>query len=874
MIYHSSSAEDVLGYFKTDQNKGLPTGVADQILEEHGKNIISSGKKIALKEIIFSQLKNPVNIFLTICAVLSLIVNLTYERQNWYSPILIFTILIINVAVTILCKKRNADISDSLKDMNSPKVKVIRDSIIKTIDASLIVPGDILVLETGDFVAADARLISTYDFRCNESFVTGEEITAEKNASLIFEDITPKEQRANMVFSGSSVITGHALAIVTETGMNTEVGKTVTLLETYNSTDSNINEKLTVFGKTLSAVFSVLCFIVFIVCILINLNSGEKFAVTLIDSLINCVVLLVSVLPDGLPVMASAAVGYAINKLVKKGLIIKDMGVFDLLPQVSVICSDKTGTLTKDNMKTEQIFNGKEIIDADSAYNDTASVMILRLASLCTSQSKDDVDSPMYNDATELAIIEAYKNNSPSDQKDIYNQYPCLCKVPFDAEKKITLTVNMIDGVPYAIAKGAPDYLLSLCNSDFANEIVGNFAAKGMRVIAVAFRQLSEIPTHPDYSIVEDGMSFAGLIALSDAPQKESIYLVEECDRGGIRTIMITGDHPVTAKAVARRLGILKDGTEIITGDELAQIDDQQLKENIDKYTVFARLLPDQKLRIVKVLKEVGHTVSITGDSVNDAAALSYADVGIAMGNKGTDVARGAADIIMNNNRFASIIGAINVARGLFCSIRKAITYILSSNISEFLSILLCVIIYGKFPIAAAPLLLINLITDIFPVMSILSDGISEHKPMHTYCFEDKATFTSRSKITMLIQSLVITAVSVIAYGTGLAVNEGTASTLMFIALVFAQLFNMASTKFEDFFYKYKHFTDLVLSVIIGAMVLFTFLLAITPFGNSFSLTTISFGNFITVLLLSLLAFISGELIKFGFYLYNRFNKN
>ena len=873
MIYHSSKAEDVVSFLQVDENKGLPTGVADQRIEEFGKNIISSNKKVSLKEIVVSQFKNHINIFLFICAVLSLVINLTYHRHNWYSPILIFLILCINIGVTVLYKKRNSDIGDSLKTMNSPKVKVLRDSIIKTIDASLIVPGDILVLETGDYIVADARLISTSDFRCNEAFVTGEDITAEKNAALVFDDITPIQQRANMVYSGSSVITGHARAVVTETGMNTEVGKTVTLFETYNTTDTALMDKLTAFGKILSGVIGVLCFIVFLISILLNLKSDERFAVVLIDSLINSVVLLVSVLPDGLPVMTSAAMGYAIERLVKKGLIIKDMSVFDVLPEVSVICSDKTGTLTQDNMKAESIFNGKEIIDADTAYTDNAAVMILRLAALCTSQSKDDTDSPMYNDATELAIIDSYKKNSPSDQKDIYNHYPCLSKIPFDAERKITLTVNMIDGVPYAIAKGAPDYLLSVCSANSVVKTVSEFAEKGMRVIAVAFRQLSEIPTNLDYSIIDDGMNFAGLIALSDAPQKESISLVEECDKGGIRTVMITGDHAATASAVARRLGILKDGTEILSGDELNEMTDEQLEASINSYSVFARLLPDQKLRIVQALKNKGHTVSITGDSVNDAKALSFADVGIAMGTKGTDVARGAADIIMNDNRFASIIGAINTARGMFCSVRKALTYILSSNLGELLAVLLCLLIHGSFPIAAAPLLLVNLITDIFPVMSILSDGISEHKPMHTFCFEDKAPFTTRSKITLAIQALIVAAVSVISYSIGKPLGEGYASTMMFTVLIFAQLLSMITTKFENFFYKYKHFKNLFVSAVIGFFAVFTLVTVLTPLSNAFSLTAISFGSFITALLLSSVAFVSGELIKFGYALYERLDK-
>ncbi|MBE6728803.1 MAG: cation-translocating P-type ATPase [Ruminococcaceae bacterium] len=876
MIYHSSKTEDIISYFNVDENKGLPAGVADQRLEEYGNNIISNSKKFSLKEALLAQLSNHINIILLISAVLSLTVNIVYSR-NWYSPILIFLMLIINISITVICRKESSEIEESIKTMNSPKVKVLRDSIIKTIDASLVVPGDILILETGDYIVADARIITAVDFRCNEVSLTGEDIAAEKNASLIFDDITPINERANMVFAGSCVVTGHAKAIVTETAMNTEIGKTVTLLEVNNSKESSLTEKLTAFGKALSGIFSILCAITFILSVVLSLGSDEKFAVTLIDSLINCVVLLISILPDGLPVTATVAVGYATRRLVKKGLIIKDYNVFDVLPEVSVICSDKTGTLTQDNMQVEKIFNGKEIIDEKDAYNDTPSVMILRLASLCTCQSKDDIDTPMYNDATELAIIDTYSKSVGSDQQDIYNHYPCLCKIPFDAERKVTLTVNLIDGVPYAIAKGAPDYLLAQCknvDSELIGKTVDDFAALGMRIIAVTYRPLAQIPTNPDYSIIEDGMSFAGLIALSDAPQVESISLVEECDNGGIRTIMITGDHAVTARAVARRLGILKNGTDVITGEELAEMSDQEFYLAIDNYSVFARLLPDQKLRIVETLKSKGHTVAITGDSVNDAPALSLADVGIAMGTKGTDVARGSADIIMNNNRFASIISAVNTAIGFFGCIRKSLTYILSSNIGEFFSILICLFISGRFPLAAAPLLFINLVTDIFPVLSVISDGIKEHKPMHIFTTEDKAMFTTRSKTILSVQSAIIALVSVTAYCIGLTVSQTVATTMLFATLIFSQFINMITVKFEDFFFKFNHFSNLTVSVLLGCFVLLICLLTLTPAGQIFSLTAISFGNLMTAILLSSVVFLSGELVKLSFALYTRFNNN
>lgn len=873
MIYHSAQIQDVITNFEVDPEKGLPTGVADQRFAEHGKNLLIKTKKTSILSNITSQLKNPVNIILVISAVITFIVNLIYVKENWYSSILIFLMLIINVAISVFYHKQSERTAQSLESMNIPKVKVLRDGIIKTINSAYIVPGDILILETGDYIAADARIIDSVDFRCNEAFVTGEELTAEKDQNAILEDITPVSQRTNMVFSGSNVITGHAKAVVTEIGMNTEIGKAVTLLESYNSVNPKLKEKLSSIGKIASAILVIFCIIAFFANLIINFKNGEPFALTLANSLLNSVALLVSVLPEGLPVMAAVATGISIKALLDNGMITKDFAVFDSLPEISVICSDKTGTLTQDKMLVEEIFNSKEIINADSAYQDSSAVTILRLASLCTSQSKADVDSPMYNDATELAIIHAYEQSVIPEERDIYNNYPLLCKLPFDFERKITITINMIDGIPYAIAKGAPDYLISACScekDETLTKTVDNFAASGMRVIAVAYKMLSEIPSNPEYADLEQNMTFVGLIALSDPPQEDSISLVEECAKGSIRTIMITGDHINTARAVARRLGILNDDSQAISGEALSEMNDEELKDNIHKYSVFARLLPDQKYRIVCALKARGMTVAITGDSVNDAQALSVADVGIAMGNRGTDVARGAADIIMNNNRFSTIITAINTARGLFCAMRKAIVYLLSSNIGELLSILICIFAFKIFPVTALQFLIINLITDTFPVMSILSDGVYEYKPMHAYTSSDKALFTVKSTISISIQTVMTAVAAIITYGLFAGMGQAFASTMFFTVLVYSQLINMISAKFEAPFFKNKHFRDIPISIILGVLVLIVLLLVLTPMGAPFGFVKLSIVDFFKAMLLSSMVFATGELTKLGFLLYKK----
>ena len=873
MIYHSAETEEVCLHFEVNASKGLPTGVVDQRYDENNENILKRTQKTPLSKCITEQIKNPVNILLIISAFISFIVNLAYKESVWFAPLLIVLMLAINIAVTIFFLKESEKSADRLASMNIPKVKVLRDGIVKNIDSRFVVRGDILILETGDYISADARLIEAVDFRCDEEYITGEETTYIKDASLILSEITPIKQRANMVFSGSNVLTGHAKAIVTEIGMDTEIGKAVTLLESYNSVNTKLKDKLNSIGKVSSIILIILCIVAFFTNVIINFRSQQEFAITLANSLINSVALLVSVLPEGLPLIAASALGISVNALYKNGMITKNYSVFDVLPDVSVVCSDKTGTLTKDTMKAEKIFNGQEIFDVADAFNDSNSVSILRLASLCTSQSKDDVDNVMYNDATELAIIDAYKQSVTLEERDIHNNYPLLCKLPFDSERKITVTVNMINGTPVAIVKGAPDYLISVCNLGENKTIlsaVEDFALDGMRVIAVAYKPLNEIPSNPEISDFEDGMIFAGLIALSDPPQDESISLVRDCKKGGIKTVMITGDHIVTARAIAKKMGILSDDIQAISGDEIAEMTDEELAKNINKYTVFARLLPNQKYRIVSAYKANGHTVAITGDSVNDAQALNIADVGIAMGNRGTDVARGAADIIMNENRFSAITTAISISRSLISTIRKALVYLISSNIGELLSVLICLFAFKTFPIAASAFLLLNFITDAFPALSILSDGIYERKPFEKLNESDKHLFKAEAVIKIAVQATVTALTAVLTYGIFIKYGEQIAATTMFTVLVSSQFLNMVSAKFESFFFKNKHFKNIPLSVVLFILAWITIIAVTTPFGASFGMTVLTFDQLFKAILLSSIVFASGELTKLGFWIYNK----
>lgn len=869
MIYHSSEINEVLNSFQVDKDTGLLTDDATMRFAEHGANIPKMSRRTSFSKIANTYIKNPCNAILIISVVISIIVNLVYETPFPFAPLLIILMLIFNIALTVGFIKKSENIKNSLECMNIPNVKVLRDGVLRYVNSAYIVPGDILILECGDYVCADGRIIESQDFRCDESFVTGETITAEKNHLDILDDITPIDKRTNSVFCGSNVITGSAKIIVTETGRHTEIGKANKLLHVLNTNDDKAKEKIASIRKTSSVILALFFIIAFLTNVIINFRvEGVDFAVVLSESLINSAVLLISAIPLALSVIRVLALHLCAKSLFQKGILIKNLSVIDTLTDVSVICTDKTGMLTMDNMVAEKVYNGKKILDIKNAYEDKSAVATLRLAALCTSQSPSDIDCPMYNDATELAIINAYNSSVVPEERDIYNNYPLLSKIPFDNEHKVTVTVNMIDTVPYAIIKGAPDFIIKACDCEEnkeINETVNTFAESGMRVIAVAYKQLSEIPSNPEISDFMTDMTFAGIIALNDTPQSESIQLINTCKCCGIKTVMVTGDHVATARAVAIKMGIMTDDNQLISGEQLDTLSDDELKDSINNYTVFAKLLPDQKTRIVNAFKANGMTVAITGDSTNDAPALDAADVGIAMGNKGTDVARGAADIILNNNCFSVIISAIKSAKGYFLSIRKLIAFMISSNLGKLLAILLCLFVHKTFPIEPANYLLIMLLADFFPAVSLICDNIEDEKISLKQNNSVKTLTNPLSLILTTVQTLAMATVSIIAFS---AFDKG--ATMMFAVIIFAQIFNMASIKFDNLFYKSAHLHSIVANLVLVAIVLLAVIFATSDIAADLHLISLNFSELLTAILLSFTVFASGELTKLGFMIYKK----
>ncbi len=872
MIWHSTETENVIANFNVNIEKGLPTGVADQHIEEYGQNIVNVTKKTSLKDTIIGQTKSYSNMLVIISSLLSFVVYLLYDNSKWYFPVLSLAVLAFYIAMNVFSLKRCEKVIDTMKHKATPKVTVLRDGIIKKIDSVMLVPGDILILEQGDYVAADARLIEANELRCDEKFVTGEEVAAEKNANIILEDIADIKQRINMVYCGSNVISGSGKAIVTETGMNSQIGKEISVLNEFDSANIEIKEQFTLIGKFTGILLLLCCILVFAVSVAINFHSSGTFAVMLSEAFLNSAALLISVLPEGLPIVAGISLSLSVLQLLNEGILIKNLDVFNKLSDVTVICADKTGILTKNDMSVVSVYNGLVDINADNIKEDSAACSLLRLASLCTNQSNEDRDSVMYNDPTELAIINCCMDAVNGNIDTFYSDYPRVCKIPFNPERKIMTSVNVIDGNPVAIVKGAPDFLLSMCidaNVNAVEEQIKIYTESAFRVIAVAYKRLSEIPANPTSQELECNLQFVGLIALEDNLQNDIVWNIEECRLNGIQTKMLTGDHSDTAKATARRLGILKNDNLVINGLELEEISDDELSSNLSKYSVFARISPADKERIVNLLKNKGELVAVTGDSVNDAPALKLADVGIAMGESGTDVARGAADIILNNNSYSSIIKSINASKKLICTLRRAATYLFGCNIGEFLAIIIGLIAFKKFPVIALQLLFINLLTDSFPVFSIISDSVKNNVPL-SRVKNDAKIFNTKSALTIAIQSITIAIVTIVACAFGITENADYSQTTTFLALIFTQLFNMFTAKTETYFFRCKHFIKSTINVALIIVPILVTIMALTSLGSIIGLTAIPFSLFIKCLLLSSLVLVSGELTKLSITIYKR----
>ena len=678
---HSKKREEIISELETNPEKGLSSSQVAEKRERYGENKLKEKKKKTTLSRFLDQFKDVMIIILLIAAVISF--SIVCVERNWgelFEPALILIIVILNAVMGVMQESKAEKALDALKNMSAPHARVIRDGKEAVIDASMLVPGDIIKLEAGDFVPADARLLRSVSLKSEESALTGESVPSEKNADEEIDEKAPLGDRRNMVFSGCSITYGTATAVVTAIGMDTEMGKIAGLLEGEEDGQTPLQTKLAELGKYLGIMALVACGIIFVVGLLNNMNPLHLF--------MTAVSLAVSAIPEGLPAIVTIVLSIGVQRMVKKNALIRRLPAVETLGSASVICSDKTGTLTQNRMTLVKAYsdgeNNSEQITKD---NSDKIKTLLRYATLCCDGSvifTEDGEQHI-GDPTETAIVlAAHKNGMPKEE--LNTAFPRLAEIPFDSDRKLMTTVNKIDGKNIVIVKGAFDIMARRCISgdiEKARDMTNAMSEDALRVLAIAYKEIDTVPQNPTSEQLENDLIFMGLVGMIDPPRPEAKEAVAVCRRAGIKPVMITGDHVVTASAIARELGILGEGDKAITGAELDAMSDEELDTQVENISVYARVSPENKIRIVKAWQRKGQVVSMTGDGVNDAPALKAADIGCAMGITGSDVAKGAADMTLTDDNFATIVDAVREGRGIYANIKKVVGFLLGTNIGE-----------------------------------------------------------------------------------------------------------------------------------------------------------------------------------------------
>ena len=825
MLYHHKSGTSAL----EELGSGLSGLSKEEVLkrrERFGENKLQEKKKKTTMQRFLDQFKDAMILILLVAAAISFVIAcIEGEPKEFFEPILILLIVVLNAVMGVMQESKAEKALDALKSMSAPHARVIRDGKEMVIDAAELVPGDIIRLEAGDFVPADARLLHSVSLKSEESALTGESVPSEKDAELIVAEDAPLGDRSNMVFSGCSITYGTATALVTATGMDTEMGKIANLLDAEEEGQTPLQQKLAQLGKSLGALAIGACAIIFVV----GLSNG----IPAMEIFMTAVSLAVSAIPEGLPAIVTIVLSIGVQRMVKKNAIIRRLPAVETLGGASVICSDKTGTLTQNRMTLVKAYvDGMEEMEDISNQNSDAVRKLLRYGTLCSDGSVvfNGTQTQHIGDPTETAIVlAAHKNGMPKN--DLNNQHPRLAEIPFDSDRKLMTTVNRIDGKYVVIVKGAFDVMAERCtdgNLVMAQVINREMSENALRVLAIGYKVIDEIPAHPTSEELENGLTFMGLVGMIDPPRPEAKDAVAVCRKAGIKPVMITGDHVITASAIAKELGILEEGDKAITGAQLDAMNDSELDAQVEKISVYARVSPENKIRIVKAWQRKGQVVSMTGDGVNDAPALKAADIGCAMGITGTDVAKGAADMTLTDDNFATIVDAVREGRGIYANIKKVVGFLLGTNIGEVITVFVAMLLWHKSPLLSMQLLWINLVTDSLPAIALgmepVESDVMDRKP------KDEDLFAHGFGVQTVLQGCMFGILSLIAYWLG-ETTTGSAEggqTLAFMVLALSQVVQAFNMRSEHSLFKIGPFTNTTLnkaaliSVVLVALVMFT----------------------------------------------------
>ena len=842
------------------------------------------------------QFKDFMIIILIIAAIVSGVIGYL-QNEGITDSIIILIVVIINAIIGVAQESKAEKSLEALQKLSSHVAKVIRDGKLVVMPSKELVPGDIVIIETGDYVPADLRIIEATNLKAQEASLTGESVPVEKNTEAISDEKIGIGDRTNMLFSSSLITYGRGKGIVVETGMNTEVGKIANIINSTDETETPLQEKLNKLGKTLGIGALVICAVIFVIGLLYGKNPLDMF--------MTAVSLAVAAIPEGLAAVSTIVLAIGVQRMVKKHAIVKKLPAVETLGSATVICSDKTGTLTQNKMTVQRIFYNNKLLDInkiDLKQEDETLERLVHTSMLCN-DTKISTDNQLTGDPTETALVDmGFKLDF---EPSLFEQMPRLKEIPFDSDRKLMTTVNKVGEKYVVCTKGGVDELLNRCTKYILNdEIKTNLeeykktisenneemAKNALRVLAMGYKELNHEPTEEDMASLENDLIYIGMVGMIDPPREEVKLAVHKCKTAGIKTVMITGDHKITAIAIAKALGILENESEALTGSELEEMTDEELTKNIRKYSVYARVSPEHKVRIVKAWQANGEIVAMTGDGVNDAPALKTADIGCAMGIVGTDVAKEAADVILTDDNFATIVSAVEEGRRIYDNILKAIQFLLSSNVGEiivlFVAILITPLLSKIFgidihliePLLPIHILWINLVTDSLPALALAVDpaekDVMERKPIKP----KKGIFTNGMSWRIIYQGVMIGLLTLAAFIIGLGTKdvpiiEGLTEqevrveigqTMAFIVLALSELthvFNIRNNKKSIFKTNIFNNSKLILAILTSSALMFVILL-IPSLRSIFSIPVLPIGNIVEIVILVLMPIVIVEIFK------------
>lgn len=792
-IWNISTEELMMQHQVTKE--GLTSQQVDKIRQEKGENILQEGKKKSIFQVFISQFADLLVVILIVAAVISMF------SGNVESTIVILLVLVMNAVLGTIQHVKAQRSLESLKQLSSPCAKVIRDGVKQEVPSREIVPGDIVMLEAGDMIVADGRILHNFSLQVNESSLTGESTNVEKSDAVLEGDAALAD-RVNMVYSGSLVTYGRAEVLVTATGMETELGKIAGLMNAAKERKTPLQENLDQFSGRLAMLIMIICAVVFVLCMYRQMP--------LLDSMMFAVALAVAAIPEALSSIVTIVQAFGTQKMAKENAIIKDLKAVESLGCVSVICSDKTGTLTQNKMTVQQIYMNHKVYEPRE-FNISDQTQRYLLYDAVLNNDSSIVDGKGIGDPTEYALLEMLRNiyvdaGTFFDETEIHEDVlrrnmERLEEVPFDSDRKLMSSKYLLHGVPTILTKGAVDVLLDRCTHVRSCNVVHPmteqekdkirrqneiFSQNGLRVLAFAYKESDEVLS-PD---TEYGFIFLGMVSMVDPPRPESMEAVASAKRAGIRPVMITGDHKITAVAIARQIGIYEEGDLALTGAELDALTDKELDDKVSRISVYARVSPENKIRIVEAWQRKGNIVSMTGDGVNDAPALKKADIGVAMGITGTEVSKDAASMILSDDNFATIIKAVANGRNVYRNIKNAILFLLSGNTAGILSVLYTSIMGLAVPFAPVHLLFINLLTDSLPALAIGMEPADAELLNEKPRDPKTGIMTKDFVVTMLSEGILIAIAAMSAYHIGIATSAAMASTMAFATLTLARLFH------------------------------------------------------------------------------------